>query len=437
MWARDYFISVRDARHSNDCVLDRAQKAPGEPPPGKLLYLILDTIVDSFFPSIDKSDEIIDTLEDRVLDEPSPETVEGIFDQKRKLIELRRVLVNTRDACNSMLRDQTDLIPDELYPFFRDVHDHVLRLLDSVETLRDLLNNTLDVYLSSVANRTNQVMKVLTVLSTIALPGLVITSFYGMNVKGLPFIDAAVRCVLRHRGDRRLHRADAGGDAQGALALGRTLPRLRDDQSARRGQQQDGEQALALQAESRFAHHFQVRARIVHQDEPIRIHLRQEAHHFLLADGHVAVGKEQVDGAVHIHLQRRLVAQLDAAAQGDAAIFSCALAKTSGSYSQLTTRPKPLRSRPSAIHCVLTPRKEPVSTTRSGLSVVTSVRRNSSTSYSAVIESYMLQRSGWGHSAVARWYSGSSAPAACSACCMILCSCLSLGLRRKRGTGRL
>jgi magnesium transporter len=116
--------------------------------------------------------------------------VEAIFDQKRKLIELRRVLVNTRDACNSMQRDPTDLIPDDLYPFFRDVHDHVLRLLDSVETLRDLLNNTLDVYLSSVANRTNQVMKVLTVLSTIALPGLVITSFYGMNVKGLPFIDA-------------------------------------------------------------------------------------------------------------------------------------------------------------------------------------------------------------------------------------------------------
>jgi magnesium transporter len=187
---RDYFISVRDARHSNDCVLDRARLAPGEPPPGKLLYLILDTIVDSFFPSIDKSDDLIDELEDRVLDEPSPQTVEAIFDQKRKLIELRRVLVNTRDACNSMLRDPSDLIPDDLYPFFRDIYDHVLRLLDSVETLRDLLNNTLDVYLSSVANRTNQVMKVLTVLSTIALPGLVITSFYGMNVKGLPFIDA-------------------------------------------------------------------------------------------------------------------------------------------------------------------------------------------------------------------------------------------------------
>ncbi len=187
---RDFFISVRDERRSEDCVLDRAQKAPAESSSGKLLYLVMDTIVDSFFPSIDKSDDAIDVLEDSVLDDPSPETVEQIFDQKRKLIELRRVLVNTREACSSMQRDPTDLIPDELYPFFRDVHDHVLRLLDSVEMLRDLLNNTLDVYLSSVANRTNQVMKVLTVLSTIALPGLVITSFYGMNVKGLPFIDA-------------------------------------------------------------------------------------------------------------------------------------------------------------------------------------------------------------------------------------------------------
>ena len=82
------------------------------------------------------------------------------------------------------------ILAPELYPFFRDVYDHSLRLLDMVETLRDLLNNTFDVYLSSVANRTNQVMKVLTVLSTIALPALVISGIYGMNLKGLPFLES-------------------------------------------------------------------------------------------------------------------------------------------------------------------------------------------------------------------------------------------------------
>ena len=82
------------------------------------------------------------------------------------------------------------ILDSELYPFFRDVYDHALRLLDMVETQRDLLNNTLDVYLSSVANRTNQVMKVLTVLSTIALPALVISGIYGMNLKGLPFLES-------------------------------------------------------------------------------------------------------------------------------------------------------------------------------------------------------------------------------------------------------
>ena len=119
-----------------------------------------------------------------------PQILENLFDQKRKLIELRRVLVNLRDACMSLQRESGSILNPELYPFFRDVYDHSLRLLDMVETLRDLLNNTFDVYLSSVANRTNQVMKVLTVLSTIALPALVISGIYGMNLKGLPFLES-------------------------------------------------------------------------------------------------------------------------------------------------------------------------------------------------------------------------------------------------------
>jgi magnesium transporter len=104
-----------------------------------------------------------------------------------QLIDLRRIIVATRDIGMHLQRDSGNLVDVSLYPFFRDVYDHLLRLADTVDTLRDLLNNTLDVYLSSVANRTNQVMKVLTIMSTIALPALVISGFYGMNLKGLPF----------------------------------------------------------------------------------------------------------------------------------------------------------------------------------------------------------------------------------------------------------
>jgi magnesium transporter len=187
---RDFLITVRHPNCQGQEILQRANKAGPEEKPSKLLYLILDSVVDSYFVSIDHSDDRIDDLQDSVLDNPSPEILENLFDQKRKLIELRRVLVNLRDACMSLQRESGSILTPELYPFFRDVYDHSLRLLDMVETLRDLLNNTFDVYLSSVANRTNQVMKVLTVLSTVALPALVISGIYGMNLKGLPFVES-------------------------------------------------------------------------------------------------------------------------------------------------------------------------------------------------------------------------------------------------------
>lgn len=187
---RDFLISVRDPSCVSNEILLRAQKAGQDEAPSKLLYLIVDSIVDSYFVSIDHSDDRIDDLQDSVLDNPSPEILQDLFDQKRKLIELRRILVNLRDACMSLQRESGTVLQPELYPFFRDIYDHALRLLDMVETLRDLLNNTFDVYLSSVANRTNQVMKVLTVLSTIALPALVLSGIYGMNLKGLPFLES-------------------------------------------------------------------------------------------------------------------------------------------------------------------------------------------------------------------------------------------------------
>jgi magnesium transporter len=188
---KDVLITISDPTCSTtQQALDRARRDGDDGHPGKLLYLILDTIVDLYFPAIDHFDDRIDQLEDQVFDNPSPEILQSIFAIKRELIDLRRVLVNTRDASLHLQRDPGTIIDAEHQPFVRDTYDHIARLLDSVETQRDLLNNTLDIYLSSVANRTNEVMKVLTILGTIAIPALAISGIYGMNLKGLPFQDS-------------------------------------------------------------------------------------------------------------------------------------------------------------------------------------------------------------------------------------------------------
>ena len=185
---KDFFITIAEPScPSTAKALARARRDGSDDNPGKLLYLILDTIVDLYFPAIDNFDDRTDDLEDSVIGSPSPQVLQSIFGIKRELIELRRVLVNTRDASLHLQRDTGSIIDAEHQPYIRDIYDHAARLLDSVETQRDLLNNTLDIYLSSVANRTNEVMKVLTVLGTIALPVIAISGIYGMNLKGLPF----------------------------------------------------------------------------------------------------------------------------------------------------------------------------------------------------------------------------------------------------------
>ena len=188
---KDFLITISDpACPTTQQALDRARRDGDDEHPGKLLYLILDTIVDLYFPAIDHFDDRIDDLEDKVFDNPSPEILQSIFAIKRELIDLRRVLVNTRDASLHLQRDPNTIIDADHQPYVRDTYDHIARLLDSIETQRDLLNNTLDIYLSSVANRTNEVMKVLTVLGTIAIPAIAISGIYGMNLKGLPFQDS-------------------------------------------------------------------------------------------------------------------------------------------------------------------------------------------------------------------------------------------------------
>jgi magnesium transporter len=161
-----------------------------ESKPDRIYYRLVDEIVDTYPSLLDRLNDTLDDLEDRALTAPSPELVSTIFKSKRTLIFLRGILVNTRDLAIQLQRIEFQWISRDLWPFFRDVYDHVIRNLDMVEMMRDLLSGTLDVYLSSVANRTNQVMKVLTVLSTVALPALIVSGLYGMNVRGLPGADS-------------------------------------------------------------------------------------------------------------------------------------------------------------------------------------------------------------------------------------------------------
>ena len=221
-----FFISIADAAcSSSQEALARARRDGQDDNPARLLYLILDTIVDLYFPAIDHYDDRIDELEDRVVAEPEPQVLQQVFALKRELIDLRRVLVGTRDATLHLQRDPQSIIDAEHQPFVRDIYDHVVRLLDSVETQRDLVNNALDIYLSSVANRTNEVMKVLTVLGTIALPVIAISGVYGMNLKGLPFQDSPHGAWIVGAITIGLDLDPAWGAAQDEVAL---RPRARD-----------------------------------------------------------------------------------------------------------------------------------------------------------------------------------------------------------------
>jgi magnesium transporter len=188
---REYLITVE----GGECpglrtYIDRLRAAGNQARPDQLFYKLIDRTVDSYSPALDWFNEAIDGLEDEVLEKPAPETLQRIFGAKRGLVELRQILANTRDVASHLQRLETELIQHDLWPFLRDVYDHLARNLDMVEMQRDLLTGAMDIYLSSVANRTNQVMKVLTVMGTIALPAIVISGFFGMNTKGLPWIDS-------------------------------------------------------------------------------------------------------------------------------------------------------------------------------------------------------------------------------------------------------
>jgi magnesium transporter len=188
--APEFIITVQETKcQSLTRTLDHVHRLTSPVRSDQLFHRIADAVVDSYYPILDRLSDRIDELEDEALSHPEPKLLEQVFCIKRALIEFRRVMSNTRDVVGHMLREQYPIIQRDLMPFIRDVYDHTVRALDMIEVHRDLVTGTTELYLSSVANRTNQVMKALTIFGAVATPALVITGMYGMNLKHLPFAE--------------------------------------------------------------------------------------------------------------------------------------------------------------------------------------------------------------------------------------------------------
>jgi magnesium transporter len=146
-----------------------------------LLYKITDYLVAGYMPIVEKIDAAIDIIEDQVFDRPSPQTLEQLFTIKRVLLSMRRFLLPQREVLNKLARDDYKVIDPKDRIFFRDIYDHLVRLHDLNESLRDLVSGALDTYLSVVNNRMNEVMKTLTIITTLFMPLAFVTGFFGMN----------------------------------------------------------------------------------------------------------------------------------------------------------------------------------------------------------------------------------------------------------------
>lgn len=152
-----------------------------------LLYNLLDMVASDYLPAMDALDEALDRLEDEVFSHPTTQILNTLFQVKRAVLHLRRVIGPQREVLNRLARDPYEVIDAEDRVYYRDVYDHFVRLVDINETLRDLVGGTLDTYLSVTSNRTNDIMKVLTIFTALFMPLTFITGFFGMNFEFLPF----------------------------------------------------------------------------------------------------------------------------------------------------------------------------------------------------------------------------------------------------------
>ncbi len=154
-----------------------------------LAYSLVDAVVDNYFSILERLGEKIELLEERLVSNPATETLKEIHFLKREMIFLRKAVWPLREVINTMERGESPLIKESTRVYLRDTYDHTIQIIDTVETFRDMASGMLDIYLSSVSNRMNAVMKVLTIIATIFMPLTFLAGIYGMNFKYMPELE--------------------------------------------------------------------------------------------------------------------------------------------------------------------------------------------------------------------------------------------------------
>ncbi len=154
-----------------------------------LAYCLLDTIVDNYFTILERLGDRIEEMEERLVSDPRSETLQEIHKLKREMIFLRKSVWPLREVINGLERGESLLVHKASRIYLRDVYDHTIQVIDTVETFRDMLSGMHDTYLSSISNRMNEIMKVLTIIATIFIPLTFIAGIYGMNFKFMPELE--------------------------------------------------------------------------------------------------------------------------------------------------------------------------------------------------------------------------------------------------------
>ena len=154
-----------------------------------LVYSLLDAIVDHYFVVLEKTGEKIEDLEEEIVSHPGPVTLQTLHHLKREMLVFRKSVWPLREAIVRLERGGSSLIRESTQIYLRDVYDHVIQVIDTIETFREMLSGMLDIYLSTISNKTNEVMKVLTIIATVFMPLTFLAGIYGMNFKYMPELE--------------------------------------------------------------------------------------------------------------------------------------------------------------------------------------------------------------------------------------------------------